>query len=165
MIPSIFLVIGPPAVGKRTTSRALAARFPQSLHIPVDDLREMVVSGRVLPGPEWPEALVEQIRLVREAAIEMAQRYHAAEFVVVMDDFFDPNRLREYQILRDQPYFHRILLLPDQGIAHARNFQRAGEGSNRDNIDVGIRQVYEEIAPVLEDLQQEGWLILDTTAL
>ena len=46
----VFVIVGPPAVGKSTTSKALAARFPKSLHIPVDDVRTMVVSGLVLPS-------------------------------------------------------------------------------------------------------------------
>ena len=32
---------------------ALAARYPRSLYIPVDDIRMMVVSGLVLPATEW----------------------------------------------------------------------------------------------------------------
>jgi tRNA A37 N6-isopentenylltransferase MiaA len=35
----MFLIAGPPAVGKSSTSRALAARFPRCLYIPVDDIR------------------------------------------------------------------------------------------------------------------------------
>jgi len=55
----MFLVIGSPAVGKSTTSRALAARFHKSVHIPVDNVRDMVVSGLRLPSPVWSDDLVE----------------------------------------------------------------------------------------------------------
>ena len=49
----IFLITGAPAVGKTTTGRALASRFAKSLHIPVDDVRRMVVSGVRHPGSAW----------------------------------------------------------------------------------------------------------------
>ena len=71
MIP-IFLVVGPPAVGKSTTSRSLAAHFPQSIHVPVDDLRDMVVSGLVLPGQDWSAELALQVNLARQSATHSA---------------------------------------------------------------------------------------------
>lgn len=70
---TIYLVVGPPAVGKSTTSRALAARFPRSVHIPVDDLRHMVVAGLALPVAEWSDELTRQVTLARNAAIAMAR--------------------------------------------------------------------------------------------
>lgn len=66
MIP-IFLITGAPAVGKTTTGRALASRFDKSLHIPVDDVRGMVVSGVRHPGREWSAGLVEQLSAARES--------------------------------------------------------------------------------------------------
>ena len=60
----IYLVVGPPAVGKSTTSGALAARFPKSLHIPVDDFRNMVVSGIELPGASSPARVITFYSLV-----------------------------------------------------------------------------------------------------
>ena len=40
------LILGMPAAGKSTVARALMARFARGLHLPVDDLRNIVVSGR-----------------------------------------------------------------------------------------------------------------------
>ncbi|HRL14538.1 MAG TPA: hypothetical protein PKX07_21830, partial [Aggregatilineales bacterium] len=92
----IYVVVGPPAVGKSTTSRALAARFPKSIHIPVDDLRNMVVSGLMLPGAVWSDGLAQQITLARTSAASMALAYHTAGFAVVIDDFWDPNHAADY---------------------------------------------------------------------
>jgi len=92
----IFWVVGPPAVGKSTTSRALPARFPKSLHIPVDDIRNMVVSGIELPGAVWSDDLTQQVTLARTSVIQMALSYHRAGFVVVIDDFWDPNHRSDY---------------------------------------------------------------------
>ena len=51
----LFLITGTPGVGKTETARALMRRFPFGLHIPVDDLREWVVSGISHPVPEFTE--------------------------------------------------------------------------------------------------------------
>jgi len=91
----IFLVVGAPAVGKSTVSRALARSFERGVHIPVDDLRDMVAAGRILPSPEWSTGLVEQISLARRSALAMASRYAQAGFAVVLDDFWDPPGLLE----------------------------------------------------------------------
>jgi len=162
----IFMVVGPPAVGKSTTSRALAARFPRSIHIPVDNLRDMVVSGLELPGLDWTDELIRQFTLARAAAARMALDYRAAGFAVVIDDVWEHYHYAEdYQPLFSQPQVHRVVLYPDQPEAHRRNLQRSGDTPARAYIDIGIRQVYEQITPVITQLAQVGWLVMDTTAL
>ena len=37
-------MVGAPAVGKSTASKAVCAEFAHSLHIPVDDLRDITVA-------------------------------------------------------------------------------------------------------------------------
>ena len=101
---AIYLIIGGPAAGKSTTARALADRFPRSIHVPVDDLRDMVAQGRIVPASDgWSDGLVEQIRLARETAVGIATRYAEAGFVVVLDDFWDPLELLDYRELMARP--------------------------------------------------------------
>lgn len=159
----IFLVVGPPAVGKSTASRAVAAHFPRGIHIPIDDLRAMVVSGSVVPGATWSDDLIQQITLARTSAIQMALAYHHAGFAVVIDDFADPLGLVEYQALRPHPQLTRILLYPSQEEAHRRNFQRAGMSPARDYIDDGIRIVYRFLPAMIDQLAHEGWKIVDSS--
>ena len=163
----IFLVVGAPAVGKSTTSRALAARFERSIHIPVDDLRDMVVSGRVLPSPTWSQPLVEQIGLARRTAIASAIRYADAGFAVVIDDFWDPPGLVEYDEVPADRSFHRVLLRPDREEALRRNFGRHGDDPMRAYLDDGVHHVYDLLeTPVAQArLDQGDWLVLDTTQL
>lgn len=161
----IFLIVGPPAVGKSTSSRALAAQFARSVHIPVDDLREMVVSGLVLPSADWSEALAQQVALARHSAAQMALNYHQAGFSVVIDDFWDANQASDYQILRDHPRFHRVLLLPAQTEAHQRNLQRSGDSPGRAYIDEGIRIVYQQLEAVAAGLAQQGWIVVDSSQM
>lgn len=161
----IFLVVGPPAVGKSSTSRALAARFPKSVHIPVDTIRDMVVSGIALPGAEWSAELAEQVALARRSVVHMALSYQQAGFGVVIDDFWDPEGLADYQAFFSQPDLLRIVLYPRQEEAHQRNRQRSGESSGRDYIDQGIQIVYQLLRDNIGRLAQEGWLIVDTSRL
>jgi predicted kinase len=160
----IFLIVGGPAVGKSTTSRALAARFPKSVHIPVDDLRSMVVSGLAQPGAVWGQTLVEQLAVARESAVQMALSYRQSGFTVVIDDFWDPNsQLSEYTPLFNQPGVHQVLLLPSQRAAHQRNLDRAGVGTTQQYLDQGIQLTYQSLSTALPELKAQGWLVLDTT--
>jgi len=161
----IFLVVGPPAVGKSTTSRALAARFSRSIHVPVDDIRNMVVSGIALPGGVWTDDLARQVTLARTSVVQTALSYHGAGFVVVIDDFLDPNQRSDYQALLGHPDLHKIILFPDQDAAHRRNLQRSGETPARAYIDEGVRTVYRQFSASVPRLAQEGWLVVDTTIL
>lgn len=59
--------------GKTTLCRALLSHFPKGVHISMDDLRESVVSGFVLPDFAWPPEVDEQFRLARETATDKHQ--------------------------------------------------------------------------------------------
>lgn len=161
----IFLIIGIPATGKSSTSRALALRLPKALHIPVDDLRMMVVSGLVLPAAEWTDALVEQVSLARKLAARMALAYREAGFAAVIDDFLDANTLHDYHELLEQPGVRRVVLLPTQDEAHRRNHVRSGGGPGAAYIDDGIRFFYDTARELATRLSEEGWLVIDNTAL
>ena len=166
MIP-VFMVVGPPAVGKSSTSRALAARFPRSIHISVDDIRHMVVSGLKLPDSVWSDELAQQVSLARQSVAQMAKAYHSAGFAVVIDDFWDANHAADYEALlgHGDGYVGRIVLYPDQTEAHQRNLKRSGDSPARAYIDQGIRDVYQRLNPFIPQLEREGWLIVDTTTM
>ncbi len=161
----IFLVVGPPAVGKSTTSRALARRFSRSIHIPVDDIRNMVVSGLVLPGAEGSDELVLQVALARKVAVQMTLDYHQAGFTVVIDDFWDADHIMDYAGLLTHPAFYKVVLLPGQDAAHQRNLQRSGDSPARAYIDQGIEIVYQQLKNASPNLEQDGWLVVDTTSM
>ena len=162
----IFLLVGAPAVGKSSTAKALANRFPKSIHIPVDDLRDMVVSGLVYPGADWSPELIEQLALARNTAVQMALDYSRAEFNVVIDDFWDPvSRLAEYDRLWELPGATRVLLFPSQEAAEARNLKRSGAEQATGYIAEGIRLVYSSLSPEIETLRSASWQIMDTTEL
>lgn len=163
-MPNIFLLAGAPAVGKSTTARALAARSTKSLHLHVDALREMVVSGMAWPGSDWPPALIEQVALARNSAMQMARLYYEAGFDVVIDDFWDPHtQMDEYAQLENESHFKKVLLLPSQAAAEARNRARSGDSGQSVYIAEGIRIVYLDLIRVAGDLPARGWQVLDTS--
>jgi hypothetical protein len=59
--------------------QTLAMSYVAGVHIAVDDLRCNVVSGRANPDPDRPASLVDQIRMARHNALDIAARYRAAE--------------------------------------------------------------------------------------
>ena len=160
----IFLIVGAPAVGKSTTAHALAAQYPKSIHIPVDNLRDMVVTGRAYPGSIWSPELVEQLKLARESTAQMAINYSNAGFAVTIDDFWDSNsRLVEYHAVFQDPRTHKVLLYPSQLTAQERNQKRAGAGNENAYIAAGIQAVYARLQSAIQDLQQQGWIVIDTS--
>lgn len=160
----IFILVGAPAVGKSTTADALAAHFEKSIHISVDALRDMVVSGLALPDNDWGPGLVEQLSLARACAVQMAIIYRQAGFAVVIDDFWDPNsQLREYSRLFDEASVYKVLLLPSQEAAEARNRKRSG--GEDVYITGGIRMVYDDLKTRISQFKQGEWIIADTTDL
>jgi predicted kinase len=164
MMTDMFIITGAPAVGKSTTARTLATRFDKSIHIPVDDLREMVVSGLILPSEDWGQELEEQLTLARQTVVQMALIYRGAGYTVVIDDFWDPNsRLREYTLLFTEANTHKILLLPNQETAKLRNIKRSQKDEGDEYIEGGIRLVYEHLNNDVADLVREGWHVVDTT--
>ena len=160
-----FLIIGAPTVGKSTTSRALAERFERGVHLPVDDLRNMVVAGAALPGDDWTDEVVRQVTLARLTALRMADAYTAAGFTVAIDDFFDSNDLAEYATLAGRPDAHRVILYPSQAEAHRRNRARNGDAPVSAYLDAGIRQVYGWLTPGSTVSRRTAGRVLDTTDL
>lgn len=161
----IVIFAGAPAVGKSSTSRALAAQFPKSIHISVDDIRHMVVSGLVLPSLDWSAELVAQFHLARQSVVQMALIYRQAGYAVMIDDIWDEQHSADYQTLMELPELAKVLLYPSQTEAHRRNEQRSGDSPARAYIDEGISAVYGQLRAVVSRLQAENWYVLDTSAL
>jgi hypothetical protein len=163
-VPS-YVVVGPPAAGKSTVARLLAAGAEQGVHVPVDDLRELVVSGLVLPGPDWSDALVAQVRAARTVALSALATYHDLGFTVVLDDFVDPPGLQEYDDVVRSGRAVGVLLRPDLGVALARVRQRETSAEGAAYISDGVRLVFSVLDDLLPRLTALGWHVVDNTDL
>jgi chloramphenicol 3-O-phosphotransferase len=122
----IFLLSGTPASGKSSVTKTLMQRFARGVHIAVDDLREMVVSGIAHPMPEWTPETARQFSLARGNAVLMARRYSSAGFAVAIDDVFSQRDfVADYALHFTDVLPHRVLLLPRLEVALRRNAERS----------------------------------------
>ena len=124
----LFLITGAPGAGKTATAAALMRRFPFGLHIPVDDLREWVVSGISQPVPEFTEETGRQFRLARGAAAQVAATYADAGFAVAIDDVIHEPDAEVLVAPLAPRTVHKILLQPSLEVALARNADRTNKG-------------------------------------
>jgi hypothetical protein len=171
----IFLIMGTPACGKSSVSRALASRFDLEIHIPLDDVRRMVAGGLSemdFESENSARATGLQIRLARESVSNMARIYNNAGFTVTIDDFwfndvpgtflnlgFQGVPETHYQLDKN---LHKIVLLPSLDVTLERLFQRS---SPDDGFTKFLEAIIREQHPVIQNPPKTGWHVVDSSAL
>ncbi len=159
----IFFVSGTPGSGKSSVSRALLEHFEFGLHLPVDDLREFVVSGIAHPIQPTIET-IRQFRLARACATQTAKIYAPEGFAVAIDDVifpFDVAQLEQEFLAGFK--VHKILLRPSLEIALFRNASRTNKDFDTSILKPVIRDLYANMKP--EEFEEAGWLVLDSSQL
>jgi adenylate kinase family enzyme len=160
-VADIVLITGAPGSGKSTVSRALAERFDPSFHLKVDNLREDMVNGFILPELPFPQELVNQFAMVRRTATFMAQDFAAAGVTFVVDDTPIPETFPEqYASLYADNRVTRVLLRPDDDAVMDRLRKRGGTFDDY-LLELGADVFNQE----LRKLPVEGWNIIDSTHL
>ncbi|RYG29560.1 phosphotransferase [bacterium] len=160
----IVLLTGLCGAGKSTLARALAQRRERAVVIPIDDLRDFVVSGCADPTAEWTEETRLQFRLAHRNAARMAADYADAGFDVFLDQLTFPEAVREEIEPYLAPHLLKVLLLmPSVSVAQARNATR----TKNDPALIGVLHGYipwlrEAWEPHLDGLPA-NWIRLDTS--
>ena len=160
----IFILTGTPASGKSSVAKALLNRFAFGVHVPVDDLRGMVISGLSNPIGSWDEETDRQFRLARDSVAQIAKTYAQGGFAVVIDDVIFPDAIAHHYdgVLADFAV-HKVLLRPAVAITVARNEAREISVDNK-QLEKIIEPIYAHFATFdLDKLEEAGWCILDTS--
>lgn len=158
----IIFISGTPAAGKSTIGRRLAEHFPKSLHIRVDELRSHIVNGAAMPSLEWSYEAVNQFRLVRTTATQMAKLYADNGFDVVIDDVCVPESfVDQYAELFQTPGVSRVLLTPSVAAITERLHKR------QDPFDHFFLEnnTAEWIYSYLQPMNKAGWIVIDSSNL
>jgi hypothetical protein len=132
-------------------------RFQRGVHVPMDELREWVVQGRV--GPEnWNAETSRQFALARTIAAHAACLYADAGFAVAIADVLFPQDVAAHF---PDPRCHKVVLWPTRETAHARNATR----TNKDFDTATIAPLIDLVCDGMEWQDWTGWIRIDTTRL
>lgn len=157
----IFLITGAPAAGKSSVAKALLTYFEFGSHIPVDEIREFVVSGIAHPLI-WTEETARQFRLAEHAACEMAKIYNDADFVVAIDHCEAPSVLNEMvKCHLAKRKVIKVVLQPSLDENLLRNFERSGKNFESTVLVDTIRRLNPMFRSDSQDFDE--WCRLDTT--
>ena len=159
MTTPIYLLSGSPGAGKSTVAHALLQHFEFGLHLPVDDLREWVVSGIAHPSLQPDPETARQFRLARTAAAQTARLYAEAGFAVVVDDVLWPGDLNLFLPHWEGLTVRPVLLAPGREVAQQRNAARTTKAFDPRLLVPLI----DALAPALrpDEFRAAGWQVLD----
>jgi len=160
---TVWIITGGPGAGKSSISRALLQRFEFGLHLAIDGLNDLVVSGRTYPSLEHPPEAARQFALAHTAAAHHARLYAEARFEVAIDDVLWPTSIHALLANLKGLTVRVVLLAPGLETALARNAERTNKTYDTATLVPLMEGVYPSIRP--EEYRAHGWTVLDTSSL
>ena len=136
-------------------------RFEFGLHLAIDDLNDLVVSGRAYPSLEHPPEAARQFALAHTAAAHHARLYTEAGFEVAIDDVLWPTSIHALLADLKGSTVRVVLLAPGLETALARNAARTNKTYDTATLVPLMEGVYPSIRP--EEYRAHGWIVLATS--
>ena len=121
---ALFVISGVSAAGKSTVARLLAGRFARGVCVHGDEIRAMVVSGRVDMRPDAGQEALRQLTLRYAGALAVADVFLKGGFDVVVEDVIIGDVLPGFLALVPVPEFHLVFLDPDAAAIERRERER-----------------------------------------
>ncbi|GGR04878.1 AAA family ATPase [Deinococcus ruber] len=158
---AVLLLSGVPGTGKSSLAQAWLRTFPRGLHLPVDTLRELVVSGIAHPSLSADPEAARQFALARRVAFSAAALYAHAGFAVAIDDVIwphDPDALSAE--LLGGLSVSRLFLTAQLETVLERNRTRTGKPFEPEMLEPIIRVLHASMNPA--DFAAAGWQIISS---
>ena len=121
---ALFVISGVSAAGKSTVARLLAGRFERGVCVHGDEIRAMVVRGRVDMRPDGGQEALRQLTLRYAGALAVADVFLKGGFDVVVEDVIIGDVLPDFLALVPAPEFHLVFLDPDAAAIERRERER-----------------------------------------
>jgi hypothetical protein len=137
----VFVITGQLSAGKSTVAGAVLDRFPFGLHIDVDGVREMVVSGLASPLA-WTDETTRQFTLAMHGSAALARPYAEAGFAVAIEGALEPEVVEsalDEASLRDRMI--GIVLRPRLDVALERNRSRTNKSFDTSILESTMRDI------------------------